>query len=439
MGLCNPSTKAQPIPLDPPARVATTLLDGERLRGTIQSYDEVGFDIQTAEGHFTRVTWTQLSPDQVVRVHDKFIERSDAETWYGLGGRLLKRDDGQDSARLALRRAVLAEPGLESKVERVLAGDEVPYQDLPPTESADLPTTGEEHAEEGGPKTIGELQEQFWGKLSPELMASSVAEIKAHMVHVQQVLKTPLQLHEEASDYFLFYSDLPAGEARQWAGLLDEMYERLCEIFDIKKGTNVFRGRALITVFADEADYHRYHALIHQFPGSAGTLGLCWSMGNGHVDVSFFKQENRLNFARILVHETVHGFIHRYNSYPNVPSWINEGLAEFVATEMVEERGFGKSDYADTLEYGKRILAQGKTLGGNSFFYSDHIQPWQYPVAQMLTDFMIRQDRKRYRGFIDAIKTGKPWDQAIVEDYGVRVDRLVDAFGQRLKIRGLQP
>ena len=282
------------------------------------------------------------------------------------------------------------------------------------------------------------IRDRFWGDLSPQVMQSSVADLKKQMSDAQKKMGVTLSLYEDASDYFLFYSDLPAREARQWAGLLDEMYDRLCDIFAIERGTNIFRGRCLIVVFARERDYHRFHRAVYGFD-STGSAGLCRSFNNGHAEVTFYRQANQLNFARVLVHEAVHAFLHRYRSYPRIDSWINEGLAEYVSAALVEGKGFGTSDFAQRVELGVRAMRFYKSLGGNAFFYEHGLEGWQYPVAQLLTEFMIKQSKKRYRAFITAIKDGKKWDKALAEDYGIPLERLVDAFGRSHKIPDLKP
>lgn len=435
--------------VDPPMRMTVAPSEGDPLRGWLVGYDDDGFDFKTRDEQDRRMAWSQLPPDQVMRVHETVLHRSDARGWFTLAAMLYPRDGGKPHAEKALVRAVHAEPALADKADRLREGEAVSY-DQPV--SADSPDdegqAGHEHggeggaggaANEGGPVSIGDIQSQFWGELSDELMRSSVDELKSRMLEAQKSMNLRLAVYEDASDYFLFYSDLPASEARQWAGLLDEMYDKLTDIFDIERGTNIYRGRGLIVVFADEADYHRYQMVVHGFAGSRNTAGLCRSFGDGHVEVTFYKQRNQLNFARVLVHEAVHSFLHRYRSYPRIDSWINEGLAEYVSAVLVEGRGYGESDFAQRLADGERALRELRTLGGNSFFYAGHIQGWQYPVAQLLTGFMIRQDGNRYRAFINAIKGGKPWDQAIEEDYGVSVERLVDAFGRSLRIRDLRP
>jgi hypothetical protein len=139
-----------------------------------------------------------------------------------------------------------------------------------------------------------------------------------------------------------------------------------------------------------------------------------------------------MDFAHVLVHETTHGFIHRYRSSVNIPSWANEGLAETIANDMVPQKGITMSATADA----KNDLLNRKSLG--KFFESDHIVGWQYPVARTLTEFMIGQSKQGYVDFINGLKDGMPVDQAIKEKYGVSKDQLVNAYGVWMQVPGLK-
>ncbi len=231
--------------------------------------------------------------------------------------------------------------------------------------------------------------------------------------------------------YFLFYSDLKPAEAAKWAGMLDRMYVKLANLFGIKGGENIFRGKAAVFVFAKEEDYQSFQKTMHQ-TDAAGTAGLCHAFGNGNVHIGFFRQPNEMDFAAVLVHESVHGFLHRYKKPPTVPTWVNEGLAETIASELVPQRG-KRQEYR---QYAITQLRERGTLG-EDFFTGNRLEGWQYPVAQLLTEFMIRQSRKNYVAFIDGIKDGMKWEESLTQKYGVPRDRLVTAFADSLNVRGI--
>src|SRR5262249_19702113 len=146
-------------------------------------------------------------------------------------------------------------------------------------------------------------------------------------------------------------------------------------LFAVPKGENVWRGKALVFVFSKEDDYLKFEMKSHATM-AAGTEGMCHEFGNGDVHIAFYRQPNDLDFAHVLVHETTHGFLHRYRSPVSIPSWANEGLAETIAYQMVQQKGLAQSAVADA----KNDLMNRKSL--DKFFDADHIVAWQYPVAR---------------------------------------------------------
>lgn len=280
-----------------------------------------------------------------------------------------------------------------------------------------------------GPEVVGKVDEEAWGTLTPEQQTAAVEELKKFGEETRAQVNPNLVLIE--TKYFLFYSDLNAPEATKWARMLDRMYLSLANLFGIKGGENIFRGKAAVFVFAREEDYQNFQKTMHE-TDAAGTAGLCHTFGNGNVHIGFFRQPNEMDFAAVLVHESVHGFLHRYRKPPVIPTWVNEGLAETIASELVPQRGKRQ-------EYRQHAITQLRERGtlGHQFFTGDRLEGWQYPVAQLLTEFMIKQDRKRYVAFIDGIKDGMKWEEALTSKYGVQQDRLVAVFADSLNVRGI--
>ncbi|HEV2294816.1 MAG TPA: hypothetical protein VGR35_13255 [Tepidisphaeraceae bacterium] len=280
-----------------------------------------------------------------------------------------------------------------------------------------------------GPEIVGKAEESAWGELTAEQQTAAIEELKRFGEDTRAKVNPNLALNE--TKYFLFYSDLKPAEATRWANMLDRMYLKLAGLFGIKGGENIFRGKAAVFVFAKEEDYQNFQKTMHD-TDATGTAGLCHCFGNGDVHIGFFRQPNEMDFAAVLVHESVHGFLHRYKKPPVVPTWVNEGLAETIASELVPQRGKRQ-------EYRQHAITQLRERGtlGAQFFTGDRLDGWQYPVAQLLTEFMIKQDKKRYVAFIDGIKDGMNWEDALATKYGAPQDRLVAAFADSLNVRGI--
>ena len=269
-----------------------------------------------------------------------------------------------------------------------------------------------------------------WPKLTEEQQAKAVDEMKQVAEDVAKKLKHDLLLHE--TKYFLFYSDLNPREAANWAGLLDRMYGRLAELFAVAKGENLWRGKALIFVFSKADDYRRFEREIaHVDPGPSAGMSHCFN--NGVVMIAFYRQPQELTFAHVLVHESVHGFLHRYRSPEHIPSWANEGLAETIASELVPERGRRELVKTSAREF---IQEHGNSLG--NFFEAEHIEGWQYPVAETMCTFMISANKRNYVDFINGMKEGLSWEDSLAQRYKAPLDRLVAVYGNWVGVRGLK-
>ncbi|HSU68350.1 MAG TPA: hypothetical protein VLJ39_15835 [Tepidisphaeraceae bacterium] len=301
---------------------------------------------------------------------------------------------------------------------------------LAPALAAPAPSHGSSSSK-GKSAPAEEVIPNAWPKLTEEEQSQALDALKKFAGEAQTTLGSPLKMYE--TKYFVFYTDLGAKEAQNWSGLLDRMYARMAEIFAVPKGENIWAGKALVFVFQKKKDYQKYEQeVMHTDPGTSA--GMCHSNSNGIVRIAFYRQPEELEFAHVLVHESVHGFIHRYRTPVPVPSWANEGLAETIATELVPQRGRRDQVKSQARE---GLQEHGSRLG--SFFTEDHIVGWQYPVAEMLCTFMIQSSKKNYVDFIKGIKNGDKWDDSLANDYKASVDRLVPAFGQSLGIKNLQP
>lgn len=287
-------------------------------------------------------------------------------------------------------------------------------------------------AEPPATQTFDHTAPPDWPRLTAEDHAAAVAEYRANSD--QAMLQAGVTLQAVETDYFLFYSDLKPAEAGEWAGLLDRMYDRLCDVFAIPRGQNIWRGKAVVYVFRNQPDHQKFELAIFNHPIDADTLGLCHTAPTGQVYITFYRQPHRKDFAHLLVHESVHGFVHRYRTPAYVPNWVNEGLAELIANELVPNSPMSYKAKKHAIKHMRRY----KHLGGY-FFDSPNITYWQYGIASGLTEFIIKHNRLGYVAFINALKYGQPWREALEEHVGVTPEKLVDAYGLSIKIRSLQP
>jgi hypothetical protein len=207
------------------------------------------------------------------------------------------------------------------------------------------------------------------------------------------------------------------------------MYARLSEIFGVAPGTNIWRGKALVLVFLQRETYNKFEQdFFHSDASKTG--GRCHESSNGDVQIAFYRESDDRWFAHVLVHESTHGFLHRYRSAAGIPSWANEGLAEYIAFELVEQSGAKQANMAEA----RTDLQAHKDL--SDFFAAAHIDNERYAVARTLTEFMITRDKAAYVKFINGIKDGMEVAESLQKSYGATLEQIVEAYAQWLGVKG---
>lgn len=275
---------------------------------------------------------------------------------------------------------------------------------------------------------------RFWQEISASDLQKYVDEEKKFVDDASKKIGVPLQLIE--TEYYLFYTDMPPNTVGIYVQYLDSMYRELTKAFDFSEGKNIWRGKCAVVAFAQEATFLKFESSVMDNPNAKGAQGLCHSYGNGRVLISCFKGNTEGFFAVVLVHETAHGFIHRYKSTIDIPGWINEGVADWVAGTVVGK--FDDEVQSRQLEAIQEIRKTG-SLGGD--FYSDRarLAGWQYGVASSLVELLLRIDPQKYRNLIDGIKEGLSSEESLQEAYGFGFVELTRRYGQLAGVPNLQP
>ena len=449
------SSRAERVELKKPVKVSAQKSDKTKLVGRLTAYDESGFDLIKGKDERLTVKWDELDAANLFAVRGALLAKGTAEQWIQLGRDLrAKGADGEKVAEKAFARALRIDPKAKEQVEAAKVEEIEKPKPKPKTAGSgddpkmpkgagtdgektgadgDKPGGGDGAGNLGGPKIIGDPLEGIedgkpWPELSEEQMAAAVKELNAFGEQTKDKMGMQLSLHE--TKFFLFYSDLSAKEATEWASLLDRMYARLAALFGIEKGKNVWRGKAIVFVFSKPQDYRRFQSLMHQ-TNAGGSAGMCHCFRDGTVHIAFYRQPDRLLFAHVLVHESVHGFLHRFKTPTDIPSWANEGLAEVIARELVPRPASANQ----AINNAKEDLRLYQGLGG--IFELDHISAWQYPVAETMCAFMIRQSKRGYVNFIIGIKEGLTWEESLEKKYKAGRSRLVAAYGESMGIKNL--
>jgi hypothetical protein len=211
----------------------------------------------------------------------------------------------------------------------------------------------------------------------------------------------------------------------------------MCELYGVPAGTRVWLGgKAPIFAFQTQQQFVAFEAKFFEVPvqDAQHMYGLCHQNSRGDVVIACFRGEDPNDFGQMLVHETSHGFIHRYKTKARLPNWVNEGMAELIGAEMVPKSTAVKNKELAALA----LVKQHHSLGGD-FFTAEPIHVWQYGAASSLNRFLLQTDRKGYVRFIEGLKEGLKWPDALQQAYNGTPEQLVTQYGQSIGVPDLRP
>jgi hypothetical protein len=275
---------------------------------------------------------------------------------------------------------------------------------------------------------------QLWTDLSEADQAAAVTADKEYLKRVAAAFPQRAFIRKE-TERFLFLSDIPANQMSGYVASLDSMYTELCQLFGIPPQTNVWRGKCMVIAFLDQQEFARYASESHQDSDTGSRAGKCYGHADGRVIIACHRGDNPAFFGAMLVHETAHGFVHRFRSNAAIPTWLNEGIADWVAGVVVPAS-------TTTVRRQKEAVKQMATSGTMLDLFQAQGAAFQgphYGIASSLTHYMIQHEPTRYRALLTAVKEGVDWTAALQEMYGVTPEELTLAYGRSLGIMNLRP
>lgn len=268
-----------------------------------------------------------------------------------------------------------------------------------------------------------------WPTLSAADHAAEVTRLEQFVAAVREVFPA---LREQRTHEFILATDIPAEQMAPYVASLDAMHDFLCDLYGIPRGEPVWKGRCLVVAFLREQDFQAFEARFMKVH-MQGAHGLCHQSSDGRVIMACHRGDDPAAFAHMLVHETSHGFNHRWMSPERLPNWLNEGIAEWVGAKVVPGSGQVPLKEAEALEFMRRT----GTLG-TEFLTRENIDAVQYGMASSLVKFLAR-DPKKFAAFVQGIKEGLPVEDALQAGYKVSTADLVRAYGAAIGVPQLKP
>ncbi len=273
---------------------------------------------------------------------------------------------------------------------------------------------------------------KFWEYLSPDEQAERVAKGKEFLTSVQkQFPQSPLKVVE--TKYYLLITDLDSASAQQYLKYLDSLYDEMCRAFAIPLGKNIWAGKCIVATFQKQADFLRFEkeSMKNNFD-STKSQGLCHAQNDGEVVISAWKGDLTAHFAGALVHETSHGFVARYRSDLKASSWLNEGMADWIANRIV------KSDSLQARQaQSAKLIQERRSLDG--FFQQAQISGDQYGIASSMVGILLEIDPNKFRRFFVGIKEGLSEEDSLQQAFQMTHGDLARLYGRRIGVADLLP
>ncbi|NQV24020.1 MAG: hypothetical protein HQ518_06590 [Rhodopirellula sp.] len=288
-------------------------------------------------------------------------------------------------------------------------------------------------ADEEAERRVLSIGRRLWPRLTDEEHAEWVAQHKEFIATIQKHFsQLPLKLIE--TKYHLILTDIPDSEAQKYLAYLDTLYDEMCRAFGIPLGSNIWSGKCIVCAFQNRADFIRFELEVMKNtngnPTNSG--GICHGTGQGRIVISLFKGTFEARFATVLVHETSHGFVNRFRSDVTIPSWLNEGMAVWIAKYIVKED--------DSLEKAQRksiiALRDQQTLAG--FFDGSQIPGERYGTASAMVDILVNRDSEKFRQFFIDIKLGYPAEEALQRAFNMSFAELTSLYGKSIGMPNLR-
>ena len=274
-------------------------------------------------------------------------------------------------------------------------------------------------------KRLAEKRRRFWEKLSPEDHERFMAKHREFLDKCKTAM-SHLQFRLVETEYFLFLTDLPPAEVDGYIVYLDAMYKQLCGAFGLSPTQNHWCGKCVVVAFGRKSDFLKFEARVMNSANAAGAQGLCHQYSDGTVIFSGYKGDNGF-FGHVLVHETAHGFVHRYMTSVAAPSWLNEGMSDWLANVIVK----GDKILRRQKSSARTIFRQG---GWGDFLTTPRIGGDYYGSASTLVEILLARDKGgQFKNFFDGIKEGKDGEESLKDSFGLSYQNLQVLYAERMK------
>ena len=130
------------------------------------------------------------------------------------------------------------------------------------------------------------------------------------------------------SAHFEVAFTLPPAQGKGYAALCERAYGRFCDILNVPDGEAVWDGKCKVFLFGTPAEFVRF-AVALGGPAVAQSGGFARPTKREPLIVMPMYGQERVHLEQVLIHEMTHVFLQLYRKEVNLPTWLQEGCAQF--------------------------------------------------------------------------------------------------------------
>ncbi len=230
-------------------------------------------------------------------------------------------------------------------------------------------------------------------------------------------------MHLVESEHFMIFSTWNRSNDLALRNVCEEMYQKLSAQFRVAPSESVWIGKCPIYIFWKPVDYLQFSTeidrsskrrddLLHAAGYHSSRGNFSYIVLNGAEKLGTDRERAIQQFYSILVHEGTHAFMNRYISSRRLPTWVEEGFADYMAATLVPQSRANRKHVVET----RRAL----NLGGDLFEILDRktLSSAEYGVAQSLVRHLISGNPVAFYRFVVLLKQGKSETDALTLAYG---------------------
>jgi hypothetical protein len=221
--------------------------------------------------------------------------------------------------------------------------------------------------------------------------------------------------------HYIILSDSPPAVTQQFALCCEALYNNLQRQLALPAAERVWDGKCVLILFKNKPEMQTYAKDFDELePGTIeGYCGGEWygKKGEGTLLVHIVLYTGASDFKllqRVFVHEATHGFFFGYRSREVLPTWLNEGLAEYMT--VVNDAALHKDKWDESVRRARSGASIQQVFEASR---DDRLKAEDYPIAYSLTEVLVNGSKTKFKELVDAIKDGQETNGALKATFGV--------------------